>query len=125
MSLRLAFGAIVAPAMHRALARGERAVLRSVAIALAFTVGAALLLVSALLALSAWIGPIAATGIGGLILLMAGSIAALVWRSRFSRRSGPPDMPAGDMRTNGPMLLGGISLVVGFALIRLLLRKKQ
>jgi hypothetical protein len=123
MALRLAIGAVVAPALRRAVARGQQAILRSVAIALAVTAGTVLLLVSALLALSAWIGPIAATGIGGLSLLMAAGIAALVWRGQHRPLPGRSKLPAADPGITGPMLLSGMTIVVGFALLSRLLGK--
>jgi hypothetical protein len=121
-ALRLAFGAIVVPPMRRALERGERAALRALAIALSVTVGSGLLLVSAVLALSAQIGPVAATGLLGLILLLAAGIAVL---SRRRLRSDRAASRLADQPTSGPLLLRGLAIAIGFALATRLLRKRR
>lgn len=125
MVLRLAFGAVVVPPMRRALERGERAILRALAIALSVVVGTGLLLVSALLALSAQIGPIAATGLLGLTLLLAAGIAVLSWRYRRRLRSDRAGTRSTDLPASGPILLRGLAIAVGFALVTRLLRKRR
>lgn len=123
MALRLAVAAVVVPPISRALARGERAILRALAIALAITVGAGLVLTSALLALSAWIGPIAATGLVGLSLLMAAGITLLVRRNRRPG-PGPTGIGSANPPTSGPILLGSLAIAVGVALVTRWLRKR-
>lgn len=123
MALRLVVGAVMVPPVRRALARGERAILRALAIALIITVGAGLVFTSALLALSAWIGPIAATGLVGLILLLAASIALLVRRNRRPG-PGPTGIGSASPPTSGPILLGSLAIAVGVALATRWLRKR-
>lgn len=124
MALRLAAGAVVGPPVRRALARGGRAILRALAITLTVTVGAGLVLTSALLALSARIGPVAATGLVGLILLLAAGVALLVRRNRHRARPGPLGIRSADLPGSGPLLLGGLAIAVGAALLTRLLRKR-
>ena len=124
MALRLGLGAAVAPALRRTLARGQRAMFRAVFMAWVIVAGAGLLLASALLALSAWIGPIAATGIGGLTLLLAAFVAVLARRGRRLPRSGLSDTHAADLPANGTLLLRGVMVAVGFALLGQVLRKR-
>ena len=124
IALRLGVGAVVVPPVKRALARGERAILRALAIALTVTVGAGLVLTSGLLALSAWIGLIAATGVVGLILLLAASFALLARRNRHRPTPGAAGVGSADLPGSGPLLLGGLAIAVATALVTRLLRKR-
>jgi hypothetical protein len=125
MALHLAIGAWLAPVLRRAMTRGRRALLRSAALGGLLVVGTALVLVSVVLALSSWIGPIAATGISGVVLLLVAGIVAAATR----RRRDPPVLPAAgpkaDGLSHGGLLLPGLGLVLGLALAGVLFRKSR
>lgn len=107
------------------MARGRRALLRSVALGVVFAAGAGLVLASALLALSAWIGPIAATGVSGAVLLLAGGLFAIVTRRRPDRAAQAAPLPVAEDLSNAGLVLPGLGLVLGLALSTLLFRKTR
>lgn len=119
----MAVGAVAMPPMRRAFERCERAILGALAIALTVTAGAGLVLTSALLALSAWIGPIAATGLVGLILLAAG-ISLLARRNRKHPGADRSNIGSADLPGSGPTLLLGLAIALGVALGTRLQRKR-
>jgi hypothetical protein len=104
------------------LERGRKTLLRSIVLVSVSAAGVVLLLASALLGLSAWLGSIAATGLLGLTLLLAAALGAAVVRRRPDRQTLTvySSAPA-DMRPD--LLLPGIGLTLGFVLARTLRRK--
>jgi hypothetical protein len=124
MALRMAVGAVAVRPMRRAFERGERAIFGALAIALTVTAGAGLVLTSALLALSAWIGSIAATGWVGLILLLAAGISLLAQRNRKHPRADRSGIGSADLPRSGPTLLLGLAIALGVALGTRLRRKR-
>jgi hypothetical protein len=97
--------------------------MRSVALAGIFTVGIGLLLASALLALSAWLGPIAATGVAGCTFLVAGGLLSLVRRRHPDREAETVPLPTPLDPAKGGLALPILGLGLGLALSTLLVRR--
>lgn len=113
MALRLAVRAVVVPRQRRALKRGESAMLCALVIRVSFAVGVGPGLTSILLALSARIGPVAATGLVGLILLLACGIEFLAWRNRQPLAPVPSGIGSAELPASGPILLCGLAMSAG------------
>lgn len=110
------------PTLRRNLQHRQKALVRTIALASILVAGAGLLLTSAVLGLSAWLGPVAATGLLGLALLLAGSVGALVLRRRPRTQLAPmPVLAPGAWQPE--MLLPSLGFVAGMVLSRTLMRK--
>jgi hypothetical protein len=110
------------PRLRRNLQHGQKALLRSLVLAAILAAGAGLLLTSVVLGLSVWLGPIAATGLVGLALLLAGALGAAVLRRRPKPLPAPmPVLAPGVWQPE--MLLPGLGFVFGLVLTRTLMRK--
>lgn len=117
MTIWQALGDGFAQTLREAAGRGRKALLWPVALGAVSVLGAGLLVTSALLGLSAWLGPVAATGLAGLALLAAAAVARAILRYRAGRT--PVPVVAPPPRDRQPEdLLPELAFGVGLALSR-------